>query len=157
KAAAAPAAAPPVDGHPAPAVPPAAATSEHREERDRRGEDEEQQARRVALGLFGDGLRRRWRELAYLGVAEHGARGLRALHDGAADVSVAQQRDEPFADDAPRLQVGELALEAATDLDANLVVVVGDHEQGAVVLSLLANAPGARQVDGVVLDGLPAG
>src|SRR5205809_1096801 len=85
-------AAAPIDRHPAPAVPAAPAAPKHREEGDRRGEDQEQPARRVAPRLLLDGLRRRG-ELDHVRVAELDADGLRALHDGPAHVTLAQQRD----------------------------------------------------------------
>src|SRR5581483_7381433 len=106
--------------------------------------------------------RRRWRGLgrrcrhggnrANVRVTQRGTDRLRAGEHRLAGVSLAHLRGDDVADDAARDEVGQVALEAAADLDAQLVVVVDDEQQDAVVLLLGAHAPLPRQLDAVVLE-----
>jgi hypothetical protein len=53
--------------------------------------------------------------------------------------------------------VGERAFEAVTDLDPQPAIVLGDHEQRAVVDLLAADLPGFRDTQRKLLDGLAVG
>ena len=59
-----------------------------------------------------------------------------------------------FVDDALGGDVGERALEAVADLDAQMAVVLGDDQQRAVVDLLAADLPGFRDPDRKLLDAL---
>jgi hypothetical protein len=46
-----------------------------------------------------------------------------------------------IVDDASAYQVGEASFKAVADLDADLALLFGDEQKGAVVLALLADPP----------------
>lgn len=51
-----------------------------------------------------------------------------------------------------RRAVGQVAFETVADFDAQLAVVLGDQEQHAVVLALLAEPPGFDDTHRILLD-----
>ncbi|MGY4598431.1 hypothetical protein ACVWXL_006177 [Bradyrhizobium sp. GM22.5] len=77
-----------------------------------------------------------------------------ARRDAAGEIAAPEFRRDGFIDDAPRRDVGERALEAVTDLDAQMPVVLGHNEDGAVVDLLASDLPGLRDADRELLDGL---
>ena len=67
---------------------------------------------------------------------------------------VAEFRRDDLVDDAPRGDVGQRAFQAVADLDAQLAVVLGDHQQRAVVDLLAPDLPGLGDADRELLDRL---
>ena len=72
--------------------------------------------------------------------------------DAGGELALREQRRDGLADDAPRRDVGEHAFEAVADFDAHALVVLGDDEDRAVVLALLADLPRVGDADAVVVD-----
>ena len=72
--------------------------------------------------------------------------------DAAREVVRAEPRLRVVLDDAGGADVRQRALEAVADLDAHLPVVDEHEEDGAVVLVLLADAPGLERGRRVLLD-----
>ena len=72
--------------------------------------------------------------------------------DTAAEVAGLETRRYRIGDDDFRQRVGQRALEAVADLDSHPVLVRRDEQQHTVVLVLLAELPGAKQLVGVGLD-----
>src|SRR5690606_11773827 len=67
-----------------------------------------------------------------------------ALHPGAkaaGEIALAEGRSDQVVDDQGALRIGQAALQAVADLDANAPLGLGHDQQGAVVLALLADAP----------------
>ena len=94
--------------------------------------------------------RRRGQRLA----VDHGDDARDAGGNAAGEIAAAKFRRDHLVDDAPRGDVGEAALEAVADLDAELVVVLGDHQQRAIVDLLAPDLPGFRDPDRILLDAL---
>ncbi len=80
--------------------------------------------------------------------------GRRAVDDAALEVARAELRKHLLLQDQAGKGVGQHWLQAIADLDADLVLGGDDDEQGAVVLALLADAPGAAELVAVVVDGV---
>src|SRR5206468_92650 len=68
----------------------------------------------------------------------------RSRHDAARKVALAEQGRNILGNDPPRGHVRERPLEAITHLDAHLLVVLGDHEQRAIVLTTPPDLPALR-------------
>src|SRR5438445_619997 len=60
--------------------------------------------------------------------------------------------DEPLDQEPPRRNIGERALEAVADLDAQVMVVLGNDEDRAVVDLLTPDLPGLGNADRELLD-----
>ena len=69
-----------------------------------------------------------------------------------AEIAFAEPRRDRLVDDAVADEVGERALEAVTDLDAQRAVLHRDEQQCAVVRLLAAELPGVDDADRVLLD-----
>jgi hypothetical protein len=82
--------------------------------------------------------------------------GIDARLDARGEVAVAKSRRHALADDASRGDVGERALHAAAGLDADLALLLGDHEEHAVVDALAAQLPSVGHAQREVLDRLGA-
>ena len=78
--------------------------------------------------------------------------GVGPVGHAALDVAGAELGQHLFLQDHAGQGVGEHRLQAVADLDAHLVFAGRHDEQGAVVLALLADAPGAAELIAVVLD-----
>src|SRR5437667_1677207 len=74
--------------------------------------------------------------------------------DAAVEITGAEVRRYHVAHDPLRDCVGDRALEAAPDLDAQLAIVLGDDEDDAVVDARAADFPRVGDADRVLLDGL---
>lgn len=62
-------------------------------------------------------------------------------------------RGDDLVDNHRGLGIGEAILKAIADLDAQLAVVAGHDQQGAVIFVLLPDTPGTAQLVAVVFDG----
>ena len=76
--------------------------------------------------------------------------------DAGRELVLPEQRRDRLGDDPPRRRVGQHAFESVADLDAQLAVVLGDHEQRAVVLALAADLPRFGDANRIRLDRLRA-
>src|SRR5581483_9866262 len=72
----------------------------------------------------------------------------------AGEIAALEARHDGLVDDAPRGDVGQCAFEAIADLDPQLVIVYGDHQERTVVDLPAADLPGFRRADRVLLDRL---
>ena len=75
----------------------------------------------------------------------------------AANCPCCEQRRDGLGNDAVRGDVGQHALQAVADLDANLLVVLCDQQQRAVVLALLSDLPRLGDANANRLRSAPAG
>ncbi|KWV84082.1 hypothetical protein PFL603g_00180 [Pseudomonas fluorescens] len=80
-----------------------------------------------------------------------------ALLDATGKVALTKRRRDLFFNDAMGQQVGDDAFQAVAHFDAHLAVVLGHHQQEAVVDVLAPQFPGAKQLVGVVFDAGAAG
>src|SRR5579864_2292873 len=85
-------------------------------------------------------------------VAQRAEDGRGAIEDSGVEVAVAKSRQDFFLDDDAARRIGEPPFEAVADLDAGFAFVRRDDQDGAVVLTLLPDAPGAPELVAVVLD-----
>ena len=65
-----------------------------------------------------------------------------------------EARGDFVVDDAPGEQVGEPPFEAVADFDAYYAFLAGHQQQHTIVVLLLAEAPGAGDAQGIILEGL---
>ena len=77
--------------------------------------------------------------------------------DAGGEIALAEFGRDVLGDDAPRRHVGERALEAVAHFDAHALVVLGDQQDRAVVLALVADLPRLGHADRVLLDRLGRG
>ena len=83
---------------------------------------------------------------------DHPDHAIDARRNAAGEIARLEFRRDVFVDDALGGDVGERAFEAVADLDAQVTVVLGDHEQRAVVDLLAADLPGLGHPDRELLD-----
>jgi len=62
-------------------------------------------------------------------------------------VALLEMGGDDVADDPAADRIGQVALEPIPDLDPHLAVVLGDEEEGAVVLLLSSHPPFARHLE----------
>ncbi len=80
--------------------------------------------------------------------------GLAAGDDAVHHVAPLEGGQDPGLDDVRGDGVGQGAFQAITHLDTHLALVLGDEQQDAVILALLADAPVATELIAVLLYGL---
>ncbi len=73
----------------------------------------------------------------------------------AVEIAGTKTRRDFIVDNPPGEQIGQPPLQSVADLDADLPLVAGDEQQGAVVLPLLADSPGFRHLQGIAFHRLP--
>ena len=56
-------------------------------------------------------------------------------------LTLAEERRHRLGNDSPRRGIGQRAFEAVAHFDPNLFVILGEDEQGAVVLAFAADFP----------------
>ena len=76
----------------------------------------------------------------------------RPVVDAGVIIALLERRPHHLFDDDLRLRIGQNTFKAVADFDADLVFRRRDDDQRAVVLALLADAPGAAELIAVVLD-----
>src|SRR6185437_6066634 len=86
------------------------------------------------------------------GAAERDQHRRGAVDDAARELSLAEGRHDVALDDAAAQRVGQLALEAVADLDADGPLLRRDDEKRAGVLALFADPPGAAETVAEILD-----
>ena len=86
--------------------------------------------------------------------ADGGVHGADAGVDAFVVASLLELGLDHLVDDAPGKRVGQVALQAASDLDAKLAFGLGHHQEGTVVLLGAPDLPGASYLEGEALDRL---
>ena len=96
-------------------------------------------------------MRGRRRQLLAL---DHAHYAVHAGADAAVEVALAEARHDVVVDDALRDGVGQHALQAIADLEFQPPIILGDHQQHAVVHPFAAELPRLLDAHRVLLDGL---
>ena len=95
---------------------------------------------------------RRFRRRQWLAI-DHADDPRDAGANAAGEVAALELRRYILVDDALGGDVGERAFEAVADLDAQMPVILGDHQQRAVIDLLAPDLPGLGNADRELLDG----
>src|SRR5262249_30281914 len=97
-----------------------------------------------------DGLRSGgWVQLL---IVDHIGDARNSLSDPAREVARAETAHHVLVDDALGGEVGQRAFEPVTDLDAQLVIVLGDNNDYAVIDLVASDLPVVRDPQGILLD-----
>src|ERR1700753_2873931 len=88
---------------------------------------------------------------------DHLDNSIDARPDAAGEINALEFRHDELVDDALAGDIGQRAFEPIADLDAKLVVVLGDQQDRAVIDPLAPDLPGIRAADRILFDGLRVG
>ncbi len=127
------------------------------ERADGRHRDEQNQGEGADIETVGRRCRAPLHRRQGLALAHYADDAIDAGLEAGCELSLAEQRRDGLGDDAVRGDVGQHALQPVADLDAHLLIVLGDDQNRAVVLALLSDAPCLGEADRVCLDGFRAG
>src|SRR5882724_10927436 len=95
---------------------------------------------------------RRLRRRQWLAV-DHLDDAVDARGDAAGKIAGLEFRGDHFVNDAVGGDVGQTSLKPIADLEAQMMVILGDDQKRAVIDLLAADLPGVRDPDRILLDG----